>query len=95
MGVLVGVALLIAGGVFAAVQLTRHDKPTATPSIATAQSDGAAAGDNFSGTYRADLEPGTDLEDKAVANAPATTASWVVRSTCGAGGVRGDGGEHQ
>jgi serine/threonine-protein kinase len=86
MGVLVGVALLIAGGVFASVLLTRRDKPTATPSIATAQSDGAAAGDNFSGTYRADLGPGTDLEDKAVANAPATTASWVVRSTCGAGG---------
>jgi len=86
MGVLVGVALLIAGGVFAAVQLTRHDKPTATPSTATAQPDGAAAGDNFSGSYRADLGPGTDLEDKPVANAPATTASWVVRSTCGAGG---------
>ena len=86
MGALLGVALLIAGGVFAAVRLTRHDKPTATPSTATAQPDGAAAADNFSGTYRADLGPGTDLEDKPVANAPATTASWVVRSTCGAGG---------
>src|SRR6202043_2536420 len=50
------------------------------------QADGAAAGDNFSGTYRADLGPGTDLEDKPVANAPATTASFLVRSTCGVGG---------
>jgi serine/threonine protein kinase len=85
-GALVGVALLIAGGVFAAVQLTRHDNPNTAPSTGTAQAGGAAAGDNFSGTYRADLGPGTDLEDKPVPNAPATTASWVVRSTCGAGG---------
>jgi serine/threonine-protein kinase len=82
----VGVALLVAGGVFAAVQLTRHDNPNTTPSSAAAQADGAAAGNNFSGTYRADLGPGTDLEDKPAPNAPATTASWVVRSTCGAGG---------
>ena len=85
-GALVGVALLIAGGVFAAVQLTRHDNPNTRPSSAAPQADGAAAGDNFSGPYRADLGPGTDLEDKPVPNAPATTASWVVRSTCGAGG---------
>ena len=85
-GALLGVVLLIAGGVFAAIRLTRHDNPNTTPSTATAQGAGAPAGENFSGTYRADLGPGTDLEDKPVANAPATTASWVVRSTCGAGG---------
>ncbi|MDT5018368.1 MAG: eukaryotic-like serine/threonine-protein kinase [Mycobacterium sp.] len=81
-GALLGVALLIAGGVFATMQLTRHD----TPSAATAQGAGAPAGESFNGTYRADLGPGTDLEDKPVANAPATTATWAVRSTCGAGG---------
>jgi serine/threonine protein kinase len=85
-GALLGVVLLIAGGVFAAIRLTRHDNANTTPSTATAQGAGAPAGENFSGTYRADLGPGTDLEDKPVANAPATTASWVVRSTCGAGG---------
>jgi serine/threonine-protein kinase len=85
-GALLGVVVLIAGGVFAAIRLTRHDNPNTTPSTATAQGAGAPAGENFSGTYRADLGPGTDLEDKPVANAPATTASWVVRSTCGAGG---------
>jgi serine/threonine protein kinase len=82
-GAFAAVVLLIAGGVFAAVQLTRHDKPTAPPPTATAA---APANNNFDGTYRADLGPGTDLEGKAVANAPASTASWVVRSTCGAGG---------
>jgi serine/threonine-protein kinase len=78
-GALVGVVVLIAGGVFAAVQLTRDDKP-ATPAAT------AAAPETFDGTYRADLGPGTDLDDKPVANAPATTATWAVRSTCGASG---------
>jgi serine/threonine-protein kinase len=73
---LVAVALLIAGGVFAGVKLTRHGNP------ATA----AANGVHFSGTYRADYGPGTDLEGKPVAGAPTTTSSWGVRSTCGPGG---------
>jgi serine/threonine protein kinase len=85
-GALLGVVVLIAGGVFAAIRFTRHDNPNTTPSAATAQGVGAPAGENFSGTYRADVGPGTDLDDKPVANAPATTASWVVRSTCGASG---------
>jgi serine/threonine protein kinase len=85
-GALLGVVLLIAGGVFAAIRLTRHDNPNTTPSTATAQGAGAPAGENFSGTYRADLGPGTDLDGKPVPNAPATTSSWAVRSTCGAGG---------
>src|SRR2546427_280364 len=78
---LVAVVALIAGGVFAAVQFAQHDKLPAPPPTTTAP---AAAAATFDGTYRADLGPGTDLEDKAVANAPASTASWVVRSTCGA-----------
>jgi serine/threonine protein kinase len=85
-GALLGVVLLIAGGVFAAIRLTRHDNPNTTPSTATVQGAGAPAGENFSGTYRADLGPGTDLDGKPVPNAPATTSSWAVRSTCGAGG---------
>jgi serine/threonine protein kinase len=85
-GALLGVVLLIAAGVFATMRLTRHDNPNTTHTPAAAQAAGAPAGETFSGTYRADLGPGTDLEDKPVANAPASTASWVVRSTCGAGG---------
>ena len=86
-GVLVGAAvfivtLVVAGGVVAAVELTGDDEPDDTPPTATA----AASGADFTGTYRADYGPGTDLEDKPVPNAPATTSSWDVRSTCGASG---------
>jgi serine/threonine-protein kinase len=73
--------LLIAGGVFAAVALTRRND-SAAPAPTTA----AAGGGDFNGTYRADYGPGTDLEDKPVPNAPATTSSWDVRSECGASG---------
>ena len=43
-------------------------------------------GVNSPAPTRADYGPGTDLEDKTVPNAPATTSSWAVRSTCGASG---------
>jgi hypothetical protein len=87
-GALVGVALLIAGGVFAVLRLTQHGKPTATasPSTSTAPAVAAAVGDHFTGTYRADYGPGTDLEGKPTPGAPTTTATWGVRSTCGPGG---------
>ena len=74
--------MVIAGGAFAAVVLTRHDSPANAPPPATT----AAVGTNFTGTYRADYGPGTDLEGKPVAGAPATTTTWGVRSTCGSGG---------
>ena len=63
------------------MELTQRDESAAsTPSTA------AAGGADFTGTYRADYGPGTDLEDKPVPNAPATTSNWAVRSECGAGG---------
>jgi serine/threonine protein kinase len=85
-GILVGalvfvVTLIVVGGVVAVVELTQHDN-----SPATAPTTAAAGGVEFSGTYRADYGPGSDLEDKPVANAPATTSSWAVRSECGASG---------
>ena len=55
--------LIVAGGVFAAVELTGHDK-SRHPRAPTTAAAGAA---DFSGTYRADYGPGTDLEDKPVA----------------------------
>jgi predicted Ser/Thr protein kinase len=85
-GLLVGAAvgivtLILVAGVVAVVKLTGHDEPAAIrPTTA------AAGAVDFDGTYRADLGPGTDLEGNAVPSAPATTASWAVRSTCGAGG---------
>ncbi len=84
-GVLIGAAvfvvtLIVAGSVAAVIGLTqRGDSNAAKPPP-------AAGGADFNGTYRADMGPGTDLDGKPVPNAPATTSSWGVRSTCGAGG---------
>jgi hypothetical protein len=85
-GVLVGAAvfvvtLIVVGGVVAVVGLMQRDKPSAT-----APTTAPVTGVEFNGTYRADYGPGTDLEDKPVPNAPATTSNWAVRSTCGASG---------
>lgn len=85
-GLLLGALVLVVAlvvGVITVVTLTGDDEP------ASAQSASAAApagGVDFTGTYRADYGPGTDLEGNPVADAPATTTNWAVRSTCGAGG---------
>jgi serine/threonine protein kinase len=82
-GALATVAVLvIAVGALAAVTLTRPAGHTDTPPAG----ETVAGGTNFTGTYRADYGPGTDLEGKPVAGAPATTTTWGVRSTCGSGG---------
>jgi serine/threonine protein kinase, bacterial len=70
--------MLVAAAVFAGVKFVRHaDRTGVAPS---------AAAHPFSGTYRADYGPGTDLEGKAVAGAPPMTFTWDVRSMCGSGG---------
>ena len=75
---LAGSVVILAVAVFAGVTLVgRHDgAPTPPP----------AAPHAFSGTYRADYGPGTDLEGKAAVGAPAMTGTWDVRSNCGAAG---------
>jgi serine/threonine protein kinase, bacterial len=71
--------LVLAVAVFAGVLLVqRHDSAATAPSAATAHT--------FSGSYRADYGPGTDLEGKPVVGAPPMTGTWDVRSACGAGG---------
>jgi serine/threonine protein kinase, bacterial len=67
--------LIIAAGVFAGTKLFHHQ---GTGPAATAHA--------FTGTYRADYGAGTDLEGKPVAGAPTMSATWDVRSACGAGG---------
>jgi len=85
-GILIGAAvfvvtLLVVGGVIGVIELTQRDEsPSSAPAAAV------PGGVDFTGTYRADYGPGTDLDDKPVANAPATTSNWAVRSECGAGG---------
>jgi serine/threonine protein kinase, bacterial len=86
---LVVIALMIvAGGVFAGVKLLQHRGQTGVPSSADSPPSATptANAHSFTGTYRADYGPGTDLEGKPIAGTPAMTANWGVRSTCGAGG---------
>ncbi|UMB68994.1 serine/threonine-protein kinase [Mycobacterium paraterrae] len=72
-------ALLVVAAVFAGVKFMR-------PNDRSGSASPAAATHEFSGTYRADYAPGTDLEGNAVPGAPSTTGTWDVRSTCGSGG---------
>ncbi len=78
---LVLIPLIVAAGIFAGVTLSHHNRTGTAPSTTA-----TANAHTFSGTYRADYGPGTDLEGKPVAGAPAMTANWGVRSTCGPGG---------
>lgn len=84
--VLAVVALLVvAGGVFAGVKLLgRDDRPAAKP--AAPSPTATAAGSGFSGRYRAEYGPATDLQGTAIPGGPAITGQWDVRSSCGANG---------
>ncbi|KAB7756347.1 anchored-membrane serine/threonine-protein kinase [Mycolicibacterium mucogenicum DSM 44124] len=77
--------LVVAGGVFAGVKLLgRDDRPTAKP--AASSPTAAPAGNGFSGRYRAEYGPATDLQGTAIPGGPAITGQWDVRSSCGANG---------
>lgn len=76
--------LILVGGAFAAVRLLgRHHDSAAAPAAAH---PAAATGTGFSGMYRADYGPGTDLEGTALPNVPGTTSAWNVRASCASGG---------
>jgi serine/threonine protein kinase, bacterial len=74
----VSALLVVTAGVVAGKTLLQHHNRADTPSAASAHT--------FAGTYRADYGPGTDLEGKPAPGAPPMTATWGVRSACGAGG---------
>jgi serine/threonine protein kinase, bacterial len=74
----VSAVVLVAAVLAGVLMVQRHDRAATAPSAATVHT--------FSGTYRADYGPGTDLEGKPAAGAPAMTGTWDVRSACGAGG---------
>ncbi|ORA17013.1 serine/threonine-protein kinase [Mycobacterium asiaticum] len=91
-GALVVVALLLVGGVFAGVKLTQSSrKPTSTaapqpanpapPSISSAGPAGP-----FTGTYRADFGPLTDLDGNQAPDAEPSTGTYAVRSICAGNG---------
>ena len=74
--------LIVVGGVVAGVTLLKRDNRAGNAPSRTA----AASAHTFTGTYRADYGPGTDLEGKPAPGAPPMTATWGVRSACGPGG---------
>lgn len=83
----VAALLLVAGAVFAGVKLFGGSHPAGTPSSGSSTTlSPMAAGTGFSGLYRADYGPGTNLDGVAVPGAPAMTGEWDVRSTCGTSG---------
>jgi serine/threonine protein kinase len=94
LGALIVVALLIVGGVFAGVKLTQTTRQatpasvrptTPGPEIKPPSTTGAPQGP-FTGTYRADFGPVTDLDGHAVADAGPSNGSYAVRSVCGGSG---------
>jgi serine/threonine-protein kinase len=73
--------LVVAAAVFAGVTFVQHRNRSGTaPPVA------AATPHTFDGAYRANYGPGTDLDGKPIAGAPAMAAAWGVRSVCRAGG---------
>jgi serine/threonine protein kinase, bacterial len=74
--------LIVAAGGFAGVKLVQQHNRAGDAKSATV----AASAHTFSGTYRANYGPATDLEGKPIDGAPPITANWGVRSACGSGG---------
>jgi serine/threonine-protein kinase len=89
-GALIAAALLIAGGVFAVVQLTQPDKPAATgPKTAAAPTSTAAPNPGpFTGVYQAQFGKGTTFDEGPGPSGPPSTDTYAVRSVCGPAGCR-------
>ena len=78
-GALAAVAVLVAGGVFAVVTLSRNDKPTATTPTAAAP---AANTGPFTGIYRVDFGRASTLDGAPNPSSTAVTGKYGVRSVC-------------
>jgi serine/threonine protein kinase len=85
-GALVAVAALFAAGAFAAVKFSQRESPgTPTTSSNTAAADSSGAAPNtgpFTGLYRVDFGPITDLDGVGDPNAKPSVATYGVRSVC-------------
>jgi serine/threonine-protein kinase len=73
----VAVALLVAGGVFAGIRLTNKNPAASAPTPAVPP---------LAGTYTADYGAPTNMNGKPMPGQISTSASWAVRSSCGAAG---------
>ena len=77
------IAVLIGGGVFAAVKLSQRDnKPTPAAAPAAAPPNTGP----FTGTYTANFDTGTKLDGQPTEGLPPATETWGVRSVCRPGG---------
>jgi serine/threonine protein kinase len=81
---LAGVALLIAGGVFASQKLTQSDKPATAAAPATSAGPKAPPPNTgpFTGVYRADFARITSIEGMPPPGAAPSTETWGVGSVC-------------
>jgi len=87
-GVLVGAVLLIAGGVFAGVKLSRHQNAAGTSHPAAAPSAGPQAPNTgpFTGVYRVEFGRPSKYDDDPAPGAKPLTDTYAVRSVCGSAG---------
>jgi hypothetical protein len=81
LGALVAVALLIVASVFVLVNFARPHKPATAAAPKPAPTLGP-----FTGTYRADFGPATDLDDNQVPGKKPSTGTYGLRSACGGSG---------
>lgn len=82
-GALVGIVLLIAGGVFAAVKFTQSDKPVAhAPSAASTTTTAPPNSGPFTGVYSARFSEATKIDGSPATGTTASTDTYAVRSVC-------------
>ena len=84
-GALFGVALLIAGGVFAVVKLTQHPKPGATGTVPGTTAPTPNTGP-FTGVYTARFGQGANLNGVPAPEAKPLTDTFAFRSVCRSAG---------
>jgi serine/threonine-protein kinase len=87
-GALVAVVLLVGGGVIAATNFSRDDKPAAAPSSTpTAGPTGPPPNTGpFTGIYRVDFDRATRLDGVGDPSASPATGTYGLRSVCRPGG---------
>ncbi len=82
-GALVGIVLLVAGGVFAAVKFTQPDKPVAHAPNGPASTAGAAPNTGpFTGVYTASFSQASKIDGSPASGTSASTDTYAVRSVC-------------
>ncbi|ETZ99329.1 Serine/threonine-protein kinase PknF [Mycobacterium kansasii] len=88
-GAVASIVLLVAGGIFAIVKLTRHHQTAGAPHSASTPTNPAPAAANtgpFTGVYRVQFGPVTKLAEAPAPGAMQSTDTYAIRSMCGSAG---------